>query len=831
MKNFVVAVAILMLFTIQAFGQLVPLELTNTIPLPSWSTIWDVMPHPDGYYLWVQAAEPAAEQTRIYFGRSDSSRVDSIDLAVGSPQAITCFWRGDYEACVVLASRYSFMAYPSTIVLDSTFFRTYRLLDGRPDSAFWLWPGSGYRHIFGYSNWDLHNYRMSALALDPAPPAVSVRAQALISHFDDWWGTAHGYSGASYATPGACIANMLDGNSSRVVNLPGSASYATWTIRDSAPVIAYSGGESGWSSDMYGHHGEYSQSDIHLARTKGDSLSVSGALSSCSETAGACPVGMVAAVGDSTTGQVLCFTRLSENDWGVVASPSLGLPLWTTARSYEFWLSAECVSSNSTEEFLCYDSGRQGFDVYEAATGRLCAVTDPALAIGPGARIIGRFDQSSRRLAILDFQAGSAIQLWHIGETASPPPVPPLVVSDFAGSWLSNGIRLSFTVHFEHGVRDYELWRSHNADGPFSRILTVPAALGEDSVKTYTCTDSTATDASIRTDGAYYLLAVQDSADTRTEHREKLLHFGPTSAVSIAGLTGAWGCGGIEVTFNAISAHGIRNYEMWRSTGSSSVFARITVIAARAGSDSIKVYSLLDSTSSLLRNLAATYYIATEDSVGFRAEHRDVMFSIGPPQPIVHTAVSDFSAAWSAAGLNIRFAAHRENQVCRYEIWRSHPRTNDYVQGALIFPEPGMDSVKSYTTIDTVGIDSLWRSHIFYCFPVVLDSLGGRVELRTLTVRVDPIPPPIAVNSYALSSYPNPFNPSAIIVFSVVESQRVQISLYDVTGQSIQTIVDATFTAGEHRIRFDGKGLSSGIYFARMQAGSFEKTAKMLLIR
>lgn len=190
---------------------------------------------------------------------------------------------------------------------------------------------------------------------------------------------------------------------------------------------------------------------------------------------------------------------------------------------------------------------------------------------------------------------------------------------------------------------------------------------------------------------------------------------------------------------------------------------------------------------------------------------------------------SQRDGAWG--GLNVSFASHRENRVCRYEIWRSHPITNDYVRGAVIFPEPGMDSVKSYATIDTVGIDSTWRSHIFYCFPVVMDSLGAREELRQLTVRVDPSPPPVVVYSYALSAFPNPFNPSATIRFSLAESQRVRLILYDVLGQRVQTISDAPFGAGEYQISFDGRGLPSGIYFARMQAGSFEKTAKLLLIR
>ncbi len=161
------------------FGQNVPLALNQTIVMPVESAIWDVMPHPDGYFVWAQATAPDSDQTRIYWGRSDLGNVDSLDLDVGEPQNLVCFWRDNYEPYLVLASRHVYEPYDATLLghhitgrLDDTGFRVYRLTDGRPDSLFYHWPAR-----LDYLTWDtwdlLVNFRMGVAMPTPPPPAVS----------------------------------------------------------------------------------------------------------------------------------------------------------------------------------------------------------------------------------------------------------------------------------------------------------------------------------------------------------------------------------------------------------------------------------------------------------------------------------------------------------------------------------------------------------------------------------------------------------------------------------------------------------------------------------
>ena len=90
---------------------------------------------------------------------------------------------------------------------------------------------------------------------------------------------------------------------------------------------------------------------------------------------------------------------------------------------------------------------------------------------------------------------------------------------------------------------------------------------------------------------------------------------------------------------------------------------------------------------------------------------------------------------------------------------------------------------------------------------------------------------------YELSqNYPNPFNPETVIKYSLPQADRVEITIYNVMGQLIRTLVDNTQKAGYHTVLWDGRNelgvsVSSGIYFVKMKASSFVQTRKMMMLR
>ncbi len=80
-------------------------------------------------------------------------------------------------------------------------------------------------------------------------------------------------------------------------------------------------------------------------------------------------------------------------------------------------------------------------------------------------------------------------------------------------------------------------------------------------------------------------------------------------------------------------------------------------------------------------------------------------------------------------------------------------------------------------------------------------------------------------------NYPNPFNPSTEIHFSIPKDGFVSLSIFDVTGRIIKSLVNEFKTAGNYSLSFNGDNLSSGVYFYRLETNGYTVTKKMTLIR
>lgn len=80
-------------------------------------------------------------------------------------------------------------------------------------------------------------------------------------------------------------------------------------------------------------------------------------------------------------------------------------------------------------------------------------------------------------------------------------------------------------------------------------------------------------------------------------------------------------------------------------------------------------------------------------------------------------------------------------------------------------------------------------------------------------------------------NYPNPFNPATTISFSIPSKSFVSLKVFDALGREISTLVSEELTAGKYAQQWNAAGLASGIYFYRLQAGTFVETKKLLLVR
>ena len=80
-------------------------------------------------------------------------------------------------------------------------------------------------------------------------------------------------------------------------------------------------------------------------------------------------------------------------------------------------------------------------------------------------------------------------------------------------------------------------------------------------------------------------------------------------------------------------------------------------------------------------------------------------------------------------------------------------------------------------------------------------------------------------------NYPNPFNPSTTIRFALRNRSHVDLSLYNILGQPVKTLVKGDLSPGEYDVTLDAQSLPTGVYFYRLMAGTFVESRKLVILK
>jgi hypothetical protein len=80
-------------------------------------------------------------------------------------------------------------------------------------------------------------------------------------------------------------------------------------------------------------------------------------------------------------------------------------------------------------------------------------------------------------------------------------------------------------------------------------------------------------------------------------------------------------------------------------------------------------------------------------------------------------------------------------------------------------------------------------------------------------------------------NYPNPFNPTTTIEFQIAKPGSVSLTVFNILGKEIATVVHENLPAGVYKKNFDASGLASGVYLYKLQAGNFSETRKMIVTK
>ena len=140
----------------------------------------------------------------------------------------------------------------------------------------------------------------------------------------------------------------------------------------------------------------------------------------------------------------------------------------------------------------------------------------------------------------------------------------------------------------------------------------------------------------------------------------------------------------------------------------------------------------------------------------------------------------------------------------------------------------------SWTTTIEDGLPSpFYPTSIAFIGPYIFVGGGGGVYRRPYSEIASvargrgelPTEPRLEQN------YPNPFNPSTTITYELPRASFVTLSVYDMLGREVSVLANERREAGVHEVKFNGSGLSSGVYLYRIQAGTFVQTRKLLFLR
>jgi hypothetical protein len=124
---------------------------------------------------------------------------------------------------------------------------------------------------------------------------------------------------------------------------------------------------------------------------------------------------------------------------------------------------------------------------------------------------------------------------------------------------------------------------------------------------------------------------------------------------------------------------------------------------------------------------------------------------------------------------------------------------------------------------------------IYHYRALVYNSTGlyyGANRTFTTTMITSNLENKLDVQTFAIEqNYPNPFNPLTVIRYQLPVTSKVSLKIYDVLGQVVATLVDEIQEAGYKSVTWNANNIASGVYFYRLQAGTFTKTNKLLLLK
>jgi len=192
--------------------------------------------------------------------------------------------------------------------------------------------------------------------------------------------------------------------------------------------------------------------------------------------------------------------------------------------------------------------------------------------------------------------------------------------------------------------------------------------------------------------------------------------------------------------------------------------------------------------------------------------------------------IDTFTVHRQGASVIVRWNTLSESNLSHFEIWRDHALGPMWLRH--VADVPAVDSV--YGAQYEIFDNDFFHAYLWYTIIQVSNDSLKYADMRAFLpwapdAAEHPELLPVAPN--LVGNYPNPFNATTLIEFELPVTSAVSLNIFDINGRWVSTLVDEIVTAGLHTITFDGSAFASGIYFARLTAGNYNTTHKMVLLK
>jgi hypothetical protein len=184
------------------------------------------------------------------------------------------------------------------------------------------------------------------------------------------------------------------------------------------------------------------------------------------------------------------------------------------------------------------------------------------------------------------------------------------------------------------------------------------------------------------------------------------------------------------------------------------------------------------------------------------------------------------SANISIGQIDLNWIANTETDLDYYNVYRGNEPS--FAISTPVGTVAGTDPT-TFTDTPSGGGDAQG----YYYYKVTAVDADGNESTPSKEIKIHPtgISENLPLTTELYQNYPNPFNPETTIKFSVALQSKVELTVYNSNGQKVAELVKGEIKAGRHSVKFDGSGLTSGVYYNVLKVGDKVMTGKMIMLK